>query len=185
MLGAAIAFALEHWHWLAPLAAAPLAAIPFAGPVLAFLAGNWKWLLPTLAAAAIGAWGGWQYVGKLEAQTGLAKCKEEAAESIARAEKAAREFKENDYAHTVKLVTDYAGEIAELQGKYEDAQGKLARTPGVAACGNTPAVRSFLDGVRALERDATGQAGGGDAGSAGRAPSQVPTPAGQAGKVRR
>lgn len=72
MIGTVASFALEHWEWLAPLAGAPLAAIPFAGPILVFLKANTKWLLPALAFVVLGAWGGWQYFGRVEAEKALA-----------------------------------------------------------------------------------------------------------------
>lgn len=149
--------------------------------VFNFARGNWQWL----AIAGALAWGGWQYIGKLEFKAELADCRTSAAKSIADAEKAAREFRDRDYAHSMKLVADYAGEVAELQERFNDAQAKLNRAPSVAACLNTPAGRAFDDGVRALERDAARQAGDSDAPGPARAPHQVPAPAGPAGKVRR
>jgi hypothetical protein len=130
------------------------------------LAGNWKWAVPSALALVAVVYAGIQRINYLE-------CKSDRAESIAQAEKALNEFKAKDHALAVKLVGEYAGEVAELQGKYEDAQIRLARTQSVAACGNTPAARAFIDGVHQLEREA----GGGDAGRTGRVGAPVPTPA--------
>lgn len=37
-----------------------------------WLIGNWRTALPILAVIAVGLWGGWQYLGKVEAQNALA-----------------------------------------------------------------------------------------------------------------
>jgi hypothetical protein len=42
---------------------------------LVFLQGNWRWLAPIAALLAIGAWGGWQYVGRLEAEQAIVDMK--------------------------------------------------------------------------------------------------------------
>ena len=36
--------------------------------MIAFALANWRWLLPTLGIVAALAWGGWQHLGKLEAE---------------------------------------------------------------------------------------------------------------------
>jgi HK97 family phage portal protein len=38
---------------------------------LVFLQGNWRWLAPMAALLAIGTWGGWQYLGRLEAEQAI------------------------------------------------------------------------------------------------------------------
>jgi len=35
---------------------------------LLFLQGNWRWMAPFAALLAVGAWGGWQFLGRLEAE---------------------------------------------------------------------------------------------------------------------
>ena len=40
-----------------------------------FLQGNWRWLAPMAALIAIGAWGGWQYLGRLEAEQAIVDMK--------------------------------------------------------------------------------------------------------------
>jgi hypothetical protein len=42
---------------------------------LAFLQGNWRWLAPMAALLAIGAWGGSQYLGRLEAEQAIVDMK--------------------------------------------------------------------------------------------------------------
>ncbi|MCF8533060.1 MAG: hypothetical protein K9G48_08660 [Reyranella sp.] len=170
MLGSLVSFVLEHWTWLAPSITAPLALFTPAGPLLAFVKANWKWLLPCLIAAVAVVYAGTQRINYLE-------CKAERAEGIARAEKAARDFAAKDLEHANRLVGEYAGEVAELQGKYQNAQINLARVQSTAACRDTPAARAFDDGVQRMER----QAGDRDAGAAGDAGAAVPAPAGDAG----
>ncbi len=135
--------------------------------------GNWKWALPSIVAVVAVAYAGVQRINYLD-------CKADWAQSIADAEKAAREFTDADRRHAEHLVGEYAGEIAELQEKYDNAQIKLNRAAPVLACGNTPAARAFDDGVSALEREA----GGGAAPSAGGAGAAVPRATGPPGRVR-
>lgn len=40
---------------------------------LSFLGGNWKLALPLIGMLALGAWGGWQYLGRVEAEDALAR----------------------------------------------------------------------------------------------------------------
>jgi len=138
------------------------------------LAGNWKWAVPSAIAAVAVIYAGTQRLNYLG-------CKADRAESIAAAERAVREFQAKDKEHADALVGQYAGEIAELQGKYEDAQIRLARAGSVAGCNSTSAARAFDDGVRTLEREA----GDRDADAAGNAGAAVPAPAGAASRVRR
>lgn len=127
------------------------------------LAGNWKWAVPCAVAGVAVIYAGTQRINYLE-------CKSERATARADAEAEVRRFKDADRALSDKLVADYAGEIAELQGKYEDAQLKLERS-AVAACGFGDPGRAFYNGVLELERGAAG----GDARGAGGAQAPVPS----------
>src|SRR5262245_28657422 len=118
--------------------------------------------VPWVVAALAVRWALWERADYYD-------CQAARSSSEAEAEKAARRFNEEDHARAVQLVGQYAGEIAELQRKYEDAQIKLARAKG-GACGAGDAGRAFDDGVRALERGA----GGGDAAAAGGAHTPLP-----------
>jgi hypothetical protein len=42
---------------------------------LLFLHGNWRWAAPLAAFLAVGAWGGWQYLGRLEAERAIVDMK--------------------------------------------------------------------------------------------------------------
>lgn len=170
MLGNLAAFAFENWTWLAGAVATPLALFTPAGPILAFVRANWKWLLPSLIAVGAVIYAGTQRINYLE-------CKSERAEGIARAQEAARQFVAKDLEHANKLVGEYAGEVAELQGKYTNAQITLARVQSNPACRDTPAGRAFDDGVRRMEREA----GDSDASGAGNPGAAVPAPAGNPG----
>ena len=175
MLGSLIGFVLEHWTWLAGggglVGTVAAAFIPGAGPVLAFLRANWKWLVPCIVALGLGIYAGTQRINYLE-------CKSDRATARADAEAEVRRFKDADRALSDKLVADYAGEIAELQGKYEDAQIKLERA-GVGACGFGDPGRAFYDGVLELQR---GAAGGDPRGAGG---AQAPVPAATTAPRRR
>jgi hypothetical protein len=35
---------------------------------LLFLQGNWRWVAPLAALFAVGGWGGWQFLGRIEAE---------------------------------------------------------------------------------------------------------------------
>jgi hypothetical protein len=137
------------------------------------LGGNWKWAVPAAISAAAVVYAGAQRINYLG-------CKADRAQSIAAAEKAARDHLEADRRHGERLVGEYALEIAQLQEKYENAQNRLSRAASVAACGNSPAARAFDDGVSALDRET----GRGDAPPAGRAGAAVPGSAAPAGRLR-
>jgi hypothetical protein len=138
------------------------------------LAGNWKWAVSSAIAAIAVVYAGAQRLNYLG-------CKADRAESVAAAKRAVRAFQAKDREHADALVGQYAGEIAELQGKYEDAQIRLAEAGSVAGCNRTPAARAFDDGVRNLDRES----GDRDTDAAGDAGAAVPAPAGAAGRVRR
>jgi hypothetical protein len=131
------------------------------------LGGGWLKALPWLLAAGLGMYAGTQRINYLE-------CKADAASGRADREHAASDFTAADKAFAEKLVADYAGEIAELQGKYDDARLKLARTPSNPDCRNTPAARAFDDGLRELDAGS----GGGDANGNRGAQTPVPKKAG-------
>jgi hypothetical protein len=42
---------------------------------LFFLRGNWRWVAPLAALLAVGAWGGWQYLGRIQAEQVIADMK--------------------------------------------------------------------------------------------------------------
>lgn len=139
MLAAAVAFALEHWTWLVPSIATPLAAIPFGGPILVFLKGNWKWAVPwALAVAGIG--GTLWYRGELkECQASVAIDANKAEERLRRQQAADSELR--------RLLSESLAPIVEdLRRQTNDTQLALARVPSDPTCGRTPAARAF-DGV--------------------------------------
>lgn len=42
---------------------------------LLFLRGNWRWVAPLAALLAVGTWGGWQYLGRIQAEQAIADMK--------------------------------------------------------------------------------------------------------------
>lgn len=110
------------------------------------LAGNWKWAVPSAIAAAAVLWGGLQRFNYLE-------CKAERATSIATAEAKVRAALVKDQELGNRLVADYAGEIAQLQGSLQDALVTLARAQRTPGCDRSPAARAFDDGLSQLDRE--------------------------------
>lgn len=173
MFGNIVGFFFDHWEWLTPLLGAPLAAIPFAGPILVFLRTNWKWALPCiLLAVAVGAWG-FEHTWRITLQR-------DAARDVAEAQGKVIAFKEADAEKTKALQDAHAAEITRLKDS-SNAQIAIAQAKRTTECVATPAARAFTNGMRRFDPEA----GAGDAGSAGRAGAPVPAPPATPGGVGR
>lgn len=139
MFAGILSFALDHWEWVAALGAAPLAAIPFAGPILVFLKGNWKGALPWILAAA-GLGGALWYRGELK------DCRASVAIDAVKAQELVRGQKAADAEFRRQLSESLAPIVDDLRKQANDTQVALARVQSDPNCGRTPAARAF-DGV--------------------------------------
>lgn len=109
-------------------------------PALNFLRGNWTWAVPWALVAAVGLYAGIQRMEVLSLKTA-------AATFAAKANEAALAYRAKDQENGARLAGQYAAEVAGLQEKYENAQGKLAAVANTAACDHTPASAVFDAGL--------------------------------------
>lgn len=143
MIGGLVSFALEHWEWLAPLAGAPLAAIPFAGPILVFIKANWKWALPTMAFLALGAW-------SIDRTIRVANLRAEIARGEAERAAAVLAQKERDRALAAAIDADLADQNARTGAIVTTRTEVIYREKPVIQSLDTPAMRAADDGLHEL-----------------------------------
>lgn len=143
MLGGIVGFFLEHWQWLTPLLAAPLAAIPFAGPILAFAAANRKWLLPALAFVALGAW-------SLDRTIRVANLRAEIARDAAARAQAVLDQKERDRVLAIAISAELADQNARTAGTVTTRTEVIYREKPVYRDLDTPALRESDVGLLEL-----------------------------------
>jgi hypothetical protein len=118
--------------------------------VLGFLKGNWTWAVPWTLLAAVGLYAGLQHMEVLTLE-------KNAATEQARAEKLVNDAKAADHVLAVKLVGEYAAEIAELQEKGNAKQVSIASAARSDACLHTDAARAFLGSVPGPDKAGPGQ----------------------------
>ncbi len=143
MIGGLVSFALEHWEWLAPLAGAPLAAIPFAGPILVFMKANRKWLLPAAAFVALGAW-------SIDRTIRVANLRAEIARGEAERAAAVLAQKARDRLLAASIAADLADQNARTGGVVTTRTEVIYREKPVIQSLDTPAMRAADDGLREL-----------------------------------
>jgi hypothetical protein len=124
-----------------------------------------KWLLigGGLAALLLAAVAAVQTARLETARTQLAS---EAQRADANAAVVARY--EKDAEHYARVMGDFAGIVATLEGKFDESQAAIRRAQVTSVCADTPAARAYIDGLRA-RRAATADGRPAAAGRPGRA----------------
>ena len=143
MIGGLVSFALEHWEWLAPLAGAPLAAIPFAGPILVFVKANRKWVLPAAAFVVLGAW-------SIDRTIRVANLRAEIARGEAERAAAVVAQKGRDRALARQIDADLADQTARTGAVVTTRTEVIYREKPVVQSLDTPAMRAADDGLLEL-----------------------------------
>lgn len=143
MIGGLVSFALDHWEWLAPLAGAPLAAIPFAGPILVFVKANRKWVLPAAAFVVLGAW-------SIDRTIRVANLRAEIARGEADRAAAVLAQKDRDRDLARQIDADLADQTARTGAVVTTRTEVIYREKPVVQSLDTPAMRAADDGLHEL-----------------------------------
>lgn len=153
MFDVAIAFALEHWTWLVPWIATPLALLTPAGPLLGFLRGNWQWVL---IAGAL-AWGAIAQIGWERCSAATARADADRTAAVLKAQQAAAALSD-------ELIIAQAQAMANTDRKVVTYVDRIRRV--VDPDGACPADRRMQlgsHGVRDIVGGDGAEAGGGPA----------------------
>ncbi|KAF0097800.1 MAG: hypothetical protein FD144_4749 [Rhodospirillaceae bacterium] len=143
MIGTVVSFALDHWEWLAPLAGAPLAAIPFAGPILVFVKANWKWALPAVAFLALGVWAADRTIRVANLRAEIARGEAERAAAVL-----AQKNRDRDLARQIDADLDERN--ARTGAVVTTRTEVIYREKPVIQSLDTPAMRASDDGLLEL-----------------------------------